>query len=426
MGPGRVLVWVMLLALLTGSVAAEEEAAELSPPDGFVWQGPEVVAETEGPFTDVHLASDEEGTVHVVWITDGQAIHYRARTAEGWQAPELVDESKTRRLKPAAVRVAARGDQLWVVHRRDVYPGRSRIVAIRRTDEGWGERERLSEIKVTQLPPTAYVDAAGELQVYWFVLMPVPVAVRNVEHELYSRRHNSQGWSAERKVMARTVNLFTPTICFDRQGQAHVAWFTWFRHTATRVKGVIIPHHYGFVHQVTRGEPLSLRPPRHWPFMIIAPGGAALAAAVDQSGHWHGLARLHPQVMSKQEDHFFYITNREGSWPKEVKPVVTRPGQSTGALVAGGLGERGVLLAWQEGTKLCGFLVGETGPGSEWAVPVEGEALFGTGGRDGRFHLLAARGKGGAGRGRRPTELLYYRMSPVESSQRTPAEDVNR
>ncbi len=95
-------------------------------------------------------------------------------------------------------------------------------------------------------------------------------------------------------------------------------------------------------------------------------------------------------------------------------------GKSTGALLAGSLGERGVLLAWQEGATLQGFLVREGERGREWSVPIEGEAIWGAGAEDGNFHLLTARVKG---RGKkRIVELLYYSLSPADATEGASAE----
>lgn len=429
MNVARRLLRMLPLALLVACLAAGPGAAEgvdsvssaqASGPEGYLLQGPKAVAQMEGEVTDAHLTCDQEGAVHLVWIAARKSIHYRVRTAEGWQPPEVVAESKARRTKLAAARVAARGGQVWVVYRRDQRGGRSRVIASRRTAEGWGERERLCETKVTLLPPAIHVGADGQVQAYWFVLIPPPSIVRNVEYELYVRRHSGEGWGLQSKVLERTVNITSPTIGFDWQDRAHLAWLVWFREAATGVEDLTTPAHYSFIHRVTSGEAGALRPPSQGPFIIIAPSKAALAAAIDGDDCWHGLIRAHPLVMGTQEDHFFYVTNRRGAWPSDVTPVVTRPGRSTGALLAGSLGERGVLLAWQEGATLQGFLVREGERGREWSVPIEGEAIWGAGAEDGNFHLLTARAKGRGNK--RIIELLYYSLSPADATEGTSAE----
>ena len=424
----RMPVWALSFALfLTGLLAepqAKDSPPELSLPEGYVWHEPEAVAQVEGEVTDAHVTCDEEGAVHLVWIAERQSIHCAVRTDEGWQPAETVAESKTRRTKLAAARVAARGGEVWVVHRRDLRSGRSEIVASRRTPEGWGEPETLSESKVTLLPPTVHIDADGQPQVYWFVLIPPPSIVRNVEHELYVRRHGPEGWGAETKVLEPTVNITSPTIEFNRQDQVHMAWFVLFREAGTGVKDLTTPQHYSFIHRMTSGQAGALRPSSRGPFIIMAPGQATLVATIDRDGYWHGLARAHPVFIGKQQDQFFHITNRGGAWPTDVKPVAIRPGRSTGTLLAGSLGERGVLLAWQEGTTLHGFLVEDGEQKPEWSVPIEGEAVSGAGAEDGRFHLVATQ------TGRRGkkwiAELLYYRLSPADTSEgasaQTPAQ----
>ncbi|MCK4297976.1 MAG: hypothetical protein KAX80_00510, partial [Planctomycetes bacterium] len=256
MNVARRLLRMLPLALFAACLAAGPGAAEgvdsassaqASGPEGCLWHGPEAVAEVEGEVTDAHLTCDQEGAVHLVWIATRKSIHYRVGTAEGWQPPEVVAESKTRRSQLAAVRVAARDGQVWVVHRRDLRSGRSVVIARRRTAEGWGERERLCETKVTLLPPAIHVDADGQVRAYWFVLMPVPSIMRNVEYELYVRRHGSEGWGLQRKVVERTVNITNPTIDFDWQDQAHVAWLVWFREAGTGVKDLTTPAHYSFI-----------------------------------------------------------------------------------------------------------------------------------------------------------------------------------
>ena len=426
MSVGHEVLWKWLLASLLvylaqhpvgGQTAAPASSVEPSPPAGYGWNGPEPVTSFDGVATDAHLAGDDEGTVHVVWIAEAKSIHYRALTRGGWQEAELVEESGTRSIKPAAVRLAARRGALWMVHRRDVSSGRSRVIAMQHTSEGWSDRERLCDTRRTLVPPVVHIDGDDQVQVYWFVQLRPSKIMRHVQHELYTRRLGPEGWSEETRVLAPTVNIRTPCICFDQQDQAHVAWFTWFREAMTGVGREITRSHHGFAHQVTGGRADSLRPPKTWPFLIMEPDKTTMAAAIDGAGHWHGLVRAHPRVVGEQEDHFFYVTNRSGAWPSEVTPIVTRPFRSTGALLAASLNEGRVLLAWQEGASLHGFVVQDGQRSAEWDVPIEGDVVAWVGSPQGIFHLLTSQLEVTRPRWHKTTTLFYYSLSPTDTTE---------
>ena len=86
--------------------------------------------------------------------------------------------------------------------------------------------------------------------------------------------------------------------------------------------------------------------------------------------------------------------------------------------MAANVDEGGVLLAWQEGASLHGFVVNDGLRGDEWEVPIEGQVVAGVGGPGGALHLLTTQVEVRRPRWQKTTTLLYYSLSPTDTTGR--------
>jgi hypothetical protein len=174
------------------------------------------------------LAVDSKDNLHVVW-EDGthskpQTVpytYYNKKTAEGWQAAELVASYAT-----APSIAVDSNDDVYVAYGAYVYTpgyygGGDGIRWRKRTSAGWQAEEIVSSInKYWERWPAIAIDGNNDVHVVW------EHAPRSRYYDVHYRKRTSSGWGTEVEINTDKYNEIgsEPSIAIDSDNYIHIVW----------------------------------------------------------------------------------------------------------------------------------------------------------------------------------------------------------
>jgi len=177
------------------------------------------------------IAVDSVDNVHVVWEGNNLGgeypdydhnIQYRKRTSEGWQNQEAITDDPNGQFSPAiAIDSNDNVHTVWEGFGWGENPDSFNIQYRKRTGAGWQDQEPVTDIGGWQDCAAIAIDSAGNVHLSWFGLSwgENPDSL-NIQY----RKRTNEGWQDREAVTDVADWQIFPTIAVDSADIAHIIW----------------------------------------------------------------------------------------------------------------------------------------------------------------------------------------------------------